>query len=59
MNKLTNEDTIANSKQFPFRFFSAYEVIPKDLDDFKQKLDKMNNPGSAKANTKCFSIFML
>eukprot|EP01105_Mastigella_eilhardi_P019923 TRINITY_DN470_c0_g1_i2.p1 TRINITY_DN470_c0_g1~~TRINITY_DN470_c0_g1_i2.p1 ORF type:complete len:2366 (+),score=662.97 TRINITY_DN470_c0_g1_i2:216-7313(+) len=48
MNKLTNEMTIAHSKQFPFRFFSAYEVIPKDIEDFKQKLEKMNNPGKAK-----------
>jgi len=47
MNKLTNEGTIANSKQFPFRFFSAYEVIPKDLDDFKAQLEKMNNPKKA------------
>jgi telomerase protein component 1 len=47
MNKLKNEKTIASSKQFPFRFFSAYEVIPKDLDDFKERLTKLNNPGSA------------
>ncbi|KAH3757178.1 telomerase protein component 1 [Pelomyxa schiedti] len=49
MNKLTNEGTIANSKQFPFRFFSAYEVIPKDLNDFNEQLDKMNNPKKAAA----------
>lgn len=28
-SKLSNEDTIAMSRQFPFRFFSAYEVIPE------------------------------
>jgi len=42
MNKLTNEETIAQSKQFPFRFFSAYEVIPQDLNDFKEKLAATN-----------------
>jgi telomerase protein component 1 len=42
MNKLTNEVTIAQSKQFPFRFFSAYEVIPQDLNDFKEKLAAAN-----------------
>lgn len=29
MNKLTNENSVSNSRQFPTRFFSAYEVIPK------------------------------
>jgi len=35
-NKLCNAITIAQSKQFPFRFFSAYEVIPRDMEHFKQ-----------------------
>ena len=41
-NKLTNEQTIANSRQFPFRFFSAFEVIPKDLEDFQKILARAN-----------------
>jgi hypothetical protein len=32
------------SRQFPTQFFSAYEVIPKDLDDFKAKLQEQNKP---------------
>eukprot|EP01124_Arcella_intermedia_P006950 TRINITY_DN1421_c0_g1_i1.p1 TRINITY_DN1421_c0_g1~~TRINITY_DN1421_c0_g1_i1.p1 ORF type:complete len:2329 (+),score=518.76 TRINITY_DN1421_c0_g1_i1:65-7051(+) len=35
-NKLSNAVTIAQSKQFPFSFFSAYEVIPRDMEHFKQ-----------------------
>eukprot|EP01113_Clastostelium_recurvatum_P018405 TRINITY_DN2169_c0_g1_i12.p1 TRINITY_DN2169_c0_g1~~TRINITY_DN2169_c0_g1_i12.p1 ORF type:complete len:2586 (+),score=522.10 TRINITY_DN2169_c0_g1_i12:146-7903(+) len=44
MNKLTNAETIANSRQFPFRFFSAYEVIPTDLADFNAKIIEINTP---------------
>src|SRR5690348_4365513 len=44
MNKLTNETSVANSRQFPTRFFSAYEVIPADIADFKQKLQAQNAP---------------
>jgi len=35
-NKLSNAQTIAQSRQFPFSFFSAYEVIPRDMEHFKQ-----------------------
>jgi telomerase protein component 1 len=42
MNKLTNERTVAGSRQFPFRFFSAYEVIPKDLEHFKELIRAAN-----------------
>lgn len=38
MNKLNNEETIARSKQFPFRFFSAYEAIAVDLEKLKQEI---------------------
>lgn len=52
MNKLQNEKTIASSKQFPFRFFSAYEVIPQDLDDFKLRLSKINGTCELSKPTK-------
>eukprot|EP01125_Pyxidicula_operculata_P019184 TRINITY_DN693_c0_g1_i1.p1 TRINITY_DN693_c0_g1~~TRINITY_DN693_c0_g1_i1.p1 ORF type:complete len:2289 (+),score=635.01 TRINITY_DN693_c0_g1_i1:128-6994(+) len=35
-NKLSNPGAIAQSRQFPFQFFSAYEVIPRDMEHFKQ-----------------------
>ena len=44
INKLTNENSIASSRQFPTQFFSAYEIIPKDLNDFKLKLQEQNKP---------------
>eukprot|EP01114_Cavostelium_apophysatum_P022723 TRINITY_DN831_c0_g1_i3.p1 TRINITY_DN831_c0_g1~~TRINITY_DN831_c0_g1_i3.p1 ORF type:complete len:1975 (+),score=566.67 TRINITY_DN831_c0_g1_i3:1485-7409(+) len=44
MNKLTDEKSIESSRQFPTRFFSAYEVIPKDLDDFNTQLETHNAP---------------
>eukprot|EP01130_Rhizamoeba_saxonica_P017056 TRINITY_DN8098_c0_g1_i1.p1 TRINITY_DN8098_c0_g1~~TRINITY_DN8098_c0_g1_i1.p1 ORF type:complete len:2262 (-),score=513.74 TRINITY_DN8098_c0_g1_i1:41-6826(-) len=37
-NRLSNAIAVANSRQFPFRFFSAYEVIPRDIEHFKQLL---------------------
>lgn len=52
INKLTNETTVAMSKQFPTRFFSAYEVIPKDLDHFKQLLEKQNDGKKKKRSFK-------
>lgn len=47
--KLSNKQTVANSKQFPFQFFSAYEVIPKDLEAFKALLA---DPDEKKADKK-------
>ena len=44
INKLTNEQSVASSRQFPTQFFSAYEVIPKDMEDFKLKLQEQNKP---------------
>eukprot|EP01133_Synstelium_polycarpum_P005272 gene5272-6110_t len=35
INKLTNERTIANSKQFPLRFLAAFDAIPKDIEQLK------------------------
>jgi telomerase protein component 1 len=53
INKLKNERAVASSRQFPTRFFSAYEVIPRDLEDFKAKLNSQNNPETTKdANGK-------
>jgi telomerase protein component 1 len=37
--KLSNEDTIAMSRQFPFRFFSAYEVIPENQEAIKKAVE--------------------
>jgi len=37
--KLSNEDTIAMSRQFPFRFFSAYEVIPESEEALRKLLE--------------------
>ena len=58
-NKLSNEQTVSNSRQFPFRFFSAYEVIPRDLEHFKQLINEANKGTSAgskkeKKPPKCF-----
>ena len=38
MNKLTNEGAVANSRQFPFTFFSAYEAINVDLEKLKEEI---------------------
>jgi hypothetical protein len=32
INKLSNEGSVVYSRQFPFRFFSAYEVLGKILE---------------------------
>jgi telomerase protein component 1 len=42
-SKLRDENTIANSRQFPFRFFSAYEVVPTDMTHFNKMLDAAND----------------
>jgi len=52
-NKLSNQQTVAQSKQFPFQFFSAYEVVPKNMDEFKKIMageveDKKAKKGAAK-----------
>ncbi|EFA74759.1 WD40 repeat-containing protein [Heterostelium album PN500] len=35
IKKLTNEQTIAHSKQFPLRFLAAFDSIPKDIEQMK------------------------
>ena len=42
INKLTDERAVINSKQFPFRFFSAYEVL-QQLEN-QQKMKPMPYP---------------
>ena len=42
--KLSNEDTIAMSRQFPFRFFSAYEVIPANKEALMKSLEPKPAP---------------
>jgi len=44
LSKLTDEKTIANSRQLPWRFLSAYEAINIDLD--KLMNDILDNDGS-------------
>eukprot|EP00727_Mastigamoeba_balamuthi_P007200 m51a1_g310 hypothetical protein (2394) ;mRNA; f:402502-410085 len=51
MNKLTNARTVASSRQFPMRFLSAYEAIPADLDEWRARLDLLNNPPAKKPRT--------
>ena len=34
IKKLTDDYAVANSKQFPFRFFSAYQVLEQLEKDF-------------------------
>jgi telomerase protein component 1 len=41
--KLRDEQTIMHSRQFPFRFFSAYEVVPRDMAHYQQLLDDAND----------------
>ncbi|KAN0022174.1 hypothetical protein ACTFIU_004345 [Dictyostelium citrinum] len=36
ISKLTNDQTIAHSKQFPLRFLAAYDAIPKDIEELKK-----------------------
>ena len=40
MSRLKDENTIANSRQFPFSFFSAYEALKIDLEDLKKKVQE-------------------
>jgi telomerase protein component 1 len=51
-NKLANEQTVTNSRQFPFRFFSAYEIIPKNLDHFKQMIQEANKGSTDDKSTE-------
>ncbi|KYQ91006.1 WD40 repeat-containing protein [Tieghemostelium lacteum] len=36
LNKLTSEQSIANSRQFPLRFLAAFDSIPKDIVQLKE-----------------------
>lgn len=51
-NKLSSEQTVANSRQFPFRFFSAYEIIPKNLEHFKQLIQEANKGSTDDKSTE-------
>jgi len=50
MNKLNNEETIARSKQFPFRFFSAYEAINIDLAKLREDVKEAKASGNKAGN---------
>jgi hypothetical protein len=56
-NKLMDEQTIANSRQFPFSFFSAYEVIPRDMEHYQEMLDQANDVGNRNRPEVCFFFF--
>eukprot|EP01129_Flabellula_baltica_P005804 TRINITY_DN2127_c0_g1_i1.p1 TRINITY_DN2127_c0_g1~~TRINITY_DN2127_c0_g1_i1.p1 ORF type:complete len:2266 (+),score=515.97 TRINITY_DN2127_c0_g1_i1:47-6844(+) len=51
-NKLSNQQTVANSRQFPFSFFSAYEVIPRDMEHFKELTSDTDSSGMRRKNRK-------
>jgi telomerase protein component 1 len=40
MSKLKDEQTVANSRQFPFSFFTAYEAIDIDLEQLKKDIEE-------------------
>jgi len=42
------KQTVASSRQFPFQFFSAYEIIPENLEAFKKMLEEANAPPKEK-----------
>jgi len=40
LSKLTNEGAISNSKQFPFRFFSAYDAVEINITELKKDIQE-------------------
>ncbi len=45
-NKLNNEETVARSRQFPFRFFSAYEAIDINIEKLRQDIKEAKQAGA-------------
>jgi len=43
-SKLRDEKTVANSRQFPFSFFTAYEAIDINIEQLKKDIDEANKP---------------
>ena len=50
ISRLRDENTVANSRQFPFAFFSAYEALNIDLDELKREVDEEKERILAKKN---------
>eukprot|EP00005_Dracoamoeba_jomungandri_P014410 CAMPEP_0174272484 /NCGR_PEP_ID=MMETSP0439-20130205/51414_1 /TAXON_ID=0 /ORGANISM="Stereomyxa ramosa, Strain Chinc5" /LENGTH=2345 /DNA_ID=CAMNT_0015363075 /DNA_START=11 /DNA_END=7048 /DNA_ORIENTATION=+ len=46
MNKLNNEVTVSRSRQFPFRFFSAYEAINIDIAALRKDVKEAKSSGA-------------
>jgi len=53
MSKLTNEKTVANSRQFPFRFFSAYEALNINLEELKKRCSRSKRSSKVRKKTSC------
>ena len=56
ISRLQNEKAVVNSKQFPFRFFSAYDVLSELLEP-KQAVPVTEQP--AKPKKACISLLQL
>jgi len=52
ISRLTDENTVANSRQFPFSFFSAYEAINIDIEKLKQEIEAAATETSASSAAK-------
>jgi len=52
IRKLQDEGAVINSKQFPFRFFSAYEVLDELLAEFNNYKEWLLNPSEEMKQTK-------
>lgn len=46
-SRLKDERTVANSRQFPFSFFTAYEAIDINIDELKKEIEEAKNPAAA------------
>ena len=40
IKRLTDEKSVVNSRQFPFRFFSAYDVLNELQTEYESSLEK-------------------
>jgi len=47
MSKLKDEQTVANSRQFPFSFFTAYEAIDIDIEQLKKDIEESKSAAAA------------
>ena len=54
MDRLRNERTVAASKQFPFRFLSAFDAVPADAAAYRRMLADANRADSAHPRARPF-----